>query len=75
MVSMASPPCSLFPGFLYHVPWKRFHIPEIFGIGLPLVETTEILQETSRVSPRTPEFPDDGVPFHSRDFPFFSRYS
>ena len=32
----------LSPGFLYHFPCKRFRIPEICGIGLPLVKATEI---------------------------------
>ena len=31
------------PGFPLHAPGKLFCIPEVFGIGLSLVETPEIL--------------------------------
>ena len=59
----------LAPGFPLHAPGKLFRIPEVFGIGSALVQTSKEPEKTVRVPPRTPEFPDNRVPFRLELFP------
>lgn len=48
---------------------KFFRMPEVFGIGPPLVQTSKEPKKTVRIPPCTPEFPDDRVPFRPELFP------
>ena len=62
-------PCILSSGFLDHIQGKRFRIPEVVGIGPALVETPEVPEKPVHVPPRTPELPDDRVPFRLQFLP------
>ena len=57
------------PGFPLHAPGKLFCIPEVFGIGSALVQTSKEPEKTVRVTPCTSEFPDNRVPFRLELFP------
>ena len=57
------------PDFPLHAPGKLFCIPEVFGIGPALVQTSKEPEKTVRVPPRTPEFSDNRVTFYLELFP------